>query len=103
MSRKVGYYWVQSSSICWEIARWEYDRWVVCGSDNVYDDDRFIEIQQFPINMPPPPFVDKDMGHGKCREKGCTKFATTDYNGHGYWVCDRHDERLNEEFEDEYK
>jgi len=43
-----------------------------------------------------------DKGLGKCREKHCNNFATTDYNGHSYFVCESCDDKLNREFEDEY-
>lgn len=55
--------------------------------------------------LPPPPqqpFVDKDMGHGKCKEKYCSKWAVTDYNGHGHWVCQSCDDSLQRFFESEY-
>lgn len=38
-----------------------------------------------------------------CKEKNCSQLATCDYNGMGYWVCDRHDRKLNDEFDEEYR
>lgn len=38
-----------------------------------------------------------------CKESGCNKVATKDYNDHGHWVCDRHYEILNRFFEEEYR
>ena len=43
-----------------------------------------------------------DRGKGKCK-KCETRFATTDYNGHGYFVCEKCDDRLNYEFDNEYR
>lgn len=39
---------------------------------------------------------------GVCQECG-TRKATTDYNGHQYYVCEPCDNRLNKEFDEEYK
>jgi hypothetical protein len=39
---------------------------------------------------------------GTCKECG-TRKATTDYNGHQYYVCDPCSKRLNREFDNEYK
>lgn len=50
-----------------------------------------------------PKVADVDKGLGKCMEKNCSKFATTDYNGHKHYVCDYHDKKLNDEFDEEYK
>ncbi len=46
-----------------------------------------------------------DRGHGKCmaNPQVCKRWATKDYNGHGYWVCDIHNEILNDEFDEEYR
>jgi len=41
--------------------------------------------------------------HGICKEKGCNKRATKDYNGHGYWVCDKCFDSLNNYFDENYK
>ena len=38
-----------------------------------------------------------------CMEDGCMADAVYDYNGHGYWVCERHFDLLNEEFDNEYQ
>jgi hypothetical protein len=38
-----------------------------------------------------------------CMENGCKSIATIDYNGHGYWVCDKHYISLNNEFDEEYR
>lgn len=43
-----------------------------------------------------------DKGHGICMEKNCNEHATIDYNGHGYWVCDYHYNKLSDEFDEEY-
>jgi len=37
----------------------------------------------------------------KCEE--CNNFATKDYNGYEYYVCDYHYNKLNDEFDEEYK
>jgi len=37
-----------------------------------------------------------------CMEDNCMNPATKDYNGHGHFVCDRHYEKLNNEFDEEY-
>ena len=42
-------------------------------------------------------------GLGVCKEKGCERFATRDYNGHGYYVCEQHYESLSNYFDEEYK
>jgi len=39
----------------------------------------------------------------KCKEKNCKDLAIKDYNGHQYWVCNRHFDKLNDEFDEEYK
>lgn len=44
-----------------------------------------------------------DKGLGRCKERYCPNYATTDYNGHGHYVCEYHDDKLNREFEEEYK
>jgi len=44
----------------------------------------------------------EDLSHGLCME-GCGKPATKDYNGLFHWVCDYHYDKLNDEFDDEYK
>jgi len=33
----------------------------------------------------------------------CGKPAVRDYNGHEYWVCKRHFDKLSDEFDEEYK
>jgi len=38
-----------------------------------------------------------------CMEKNCNELAAFDYNGMGYFVCPRHDEKLNNEFDEEYR
>lgn len=43
-----------------------------------------------------------DIGLGICKEKGCENHATKDYNGHGYYVCDYHYEKLNDYFDEEF-
>jgi len=47
-------------------------------------------------------YANIDKGLGLCKHKNCNKFATTDYNGHGHFVCKFHDEVLEREFEDEF-
>lgn len=47
--------------------------------------------------------ADVDKGHGLCKEKNCNSYATKDYNGHEHWVCDYHYNRLNNEFDEEYR
>jgi hypothetical protein len=42
-------------------------------------------------------------GLGKCKEKGCERVATKDYNGHGHYVCEQHYESLSNYFDEEYK
>lgn len=49
-----------------------------------------------------PKVADIDKGLGKCVEKNCNKFATTDYNGHKHYVCNYHYEKLTREFEEDY-
>lgn len=46
--------------------------------------------------------ADIDKGLGKCMEKNCNRFATTDYNGHKHYVCKYHYEKLTREFEEDY-
>ena len=43
------------------------------------------------------------INYGICKEAGCKRLATKDYNGHGHWVCDEHFESLNNYFDEEYK
>lgn len=50
-----------------------------------------------------PEIADIDKGHGICVEHNCKKFATADYNGHGHWVCDYHNEKLNRDFDEDYQ
>lgn len=40
---------------------------------------------------------------GLCKEKNCNEKATTDYNGHGHYVCEYHDRKLNDYFDEEYR
>lgn len=40
---------------------------------------------------------------GTCKYKNCKNSATTDYNGHKYYVCEYHNEYLNNQFDEEYK
>jgi hypothetical protein len=40
---------------------------------------------------------------GICKEKNCNDTATADYNGHGHYVCDYHNNKLNDYFDEEYK
>ena len=40
---------------------------------------------------------------GYCSEKNCDEVATIDYNGHKYYVCDYHYEKLNDEFDEDYR
>lgn len=42
-------------------------------------------------------------GLGTCKEKGCERVATKDYNGHGHYVCEQHYESLSNYFDEEYK
>lgn len=44
-----------------------------------------------------------DRGFGKCQEGKCEEWASKDYNGHGHYVCERHYDKLSEEFDNEYK
>ena len=39
----------------------------------------------------------------ECAVKGCVEKATKDYNGHGFLVCDKHYDILNDEFDEEYR
>lgn len=48
-----------------------------------------------------PKEVNPDLGI--CREKNCYEPATKDYNGHQHYVCDRHFEKLNDYFDEEYR
>lgn len=41
--------------------------------------------------------------HGICKERSCNEPATKDYNGHEHWVCDYHYDKLNDEFDEEYR
>lgn len=41
--------------------------------------------------------------HGICKERNCKEPATKDYNGHEHWVCDYHYDKLNDEFDEEYR
>ncbi len=40
---------------------------------------------------------------GICKEKNCEKKAIIDYNGHGHWVCRYHYDKLNDQFDEEYR
>lgn len=40
---------------------------------------------------------------GICKEKGCTNFATSDYNGKGHYVCKDHLDSLSNYFDEEYR
>lgn len=40
---------------------------------------------------------------GICVEKGCERQATTDYNGHGHYVCKQCNDSLNRHFDEEYR
>lgn len=56
------------------------------------------------VNMQGTPINHKCIeDHGICMESNCDKPATKDYNGHGHWVCDRHYDKLNDEFDEEYR
>lgn len=77
---------------------------------SIYDDATFRFIESIASQFTTPTkeagtdaVADKDMGHGICMEKGCSRFATKDYNGHQHWACDRHFDKLHDEFEDEYR
>jgi len=41
--------------------------------------------------------------HGICKEPNCNEKATIDYNGHGYWVCRYHYDKLSDYFDEEYR
>ena len=41
--------------------------------------------------------------NGNCLEKNCKEKATKDYNQHGHYVCDYHYEKLNDEFDEDYR
>lgn len=41
--------------------------------------------------------------HGICKERNCNEPATKDYNGHEHWVCNYHYDKLNDEFDEEYR
>lgn len=107
MERKEGFYWVMFSIPVdqndWSVCYWNGQYWYVVNCEDAFYDSDFKEIQQYPIKQPPLPFVDKDMGHGKCMEKFCGKFSVINYNGHGYWVCQGCDDSLQSDFEDEYR
>lgn len=45
----------------------------------------------------------KALMHGICKERNCNEPATKDYNGHEHWVCDYHYDKLNDEFDEEYR
>jgi hypothetical protein len=47
--------------------------------------------------------VEGEGKHGICKEILCKQPATKDYNGHGYWVCDDHNDKLDREFDEEYR
>lgn len=38
-----------------------------------------------------------------CMEEGCIQPAAIDYNDHGHWVCMYHYDKLNDEFDEEYR
>ena len=38
-----------------------------------------------------------------CMENGCKEEAVIDYNDHGHWVCMYHYDKLNDEFDEEYR
>ena len=40
---------------------------------------------------------------GNCLENNCKEKATKDYNGHEHYVCDYHYEKLNDEFDEDYR
>lgn len=46
--------------------------------------------------------LNKDKGHGICKEDGCEKFAVIDYNGHGHWNCQSCYDSNERYFEAEY-
>ena len=41
--------------------------------------------------------------NGNCLENNCKEKATKDYNGHEHYVCDYHYEKLNDEFDEDYR
>lgn len=103
-----GYYWCRchfpvDQQHKWSVYYWSGEKWYGINYEGEILHCSFIEVSQYPIKSPEPPFIDKDMGHGKCVEKGCNKFATTDYNGHGHWVCESCDKCLNDYFDEEYR
>lgn len=107
MERIVGYYWVRYSDK-WIISY--YDEWQYWHPCEPYKNDVHtgivwdeIDERQIIRKQPTQVFVDKDMGHGKCKEKHCNKWAVTDYNGHGHWVCQSCDDSLQSYFEEEYR
>lgn len=52
---------------------------------------------------PQPAYITDEEINKQCSEKGCTEKATKDYNGHRYWVCNYHYEKLNNYFDEEYR
>lgn len=49
--RELGFYWVKSKRLDWEIAKWEkswrgYEQWAVCGGELYLDDEDFDEIDE---------------------------------------------------------
>jgi len=38
-----------------------------------------------------------------CMEKNCVRYAVTDYNGHGHYVCQHHFNKLSDYFDEEYR
>lgn len=66
--------------------------------DSGYEYDEWVELTDVVKVLP---FDCLDIGI--CKEEGCQEKATTDYNGRKYYVCDYHDRKLNDEFEDEYR
>lgn len=109
MQRIDGYYWIRyGKDSKWTIAMWQNTPiacWHLCFHSFDYSNSKDTspyEINETPIKEPEPVFVDTDMGHGKCLEKYCNKFAVTDYNGHGHWVCQSCDDSLQSYFESEY-
>ena len=75
---------------------------ITCNSKEVKKDFVFVAIDEKGNKAEIPAEV-RDKGLGMCKEKNCNKFATKDYNGCGHFVCDYHDEKLNNEFDNEYK
>lgn len=47
--------------------------------------------------------VENDLGHGKCVEKNCDRWAVIDYNGRGHWNCKPCYDRNERYFEEEYR